>query len=233
MSKIAVVIGAGPGLGGSLAKKFAQEGMKVACVRRDADKAKEAAASIGEHAVAFPADASNADEVEKLFKAIDSKWKDAKLDLVVFNAGTFAPGGLLETAPEEFERCWRVGAFAGFLVAQQALKRFVEKGSGTLIFTGATASLRGGARFQNLASPKFALRSLAQSIAREFGPKGIHCAHVIVDGQINIPGRDHGDREEDTMLAPDEMANTYWNLYQQHKTTWTQELDLRPYCEKF
>ena len=149
MSKIAVVIGAGPGLGGSLAKKFAQEGMKVACVRRDADKAKEAAASIGEHAVAFPADASNADEVEKLFKAIDSKWKDAKLDLVVFNAGTFAPGGLLETAPEEFERCWRVGAFAGFLVAQQALKRFVEKGSGTLIFTGATASLRGGARFQN------------------------------------------------------------------------------------
>merc|ERR1712072_1093667 len=116
--------------------------MKVACVRRDADKAKEVAASIGENAAAFPADAGSANEVEKLFKAIDDKWKDAKLNLVVFNAGTYEPGGILETAPKDFERCWRVGAFSGFLVAQQALKRFVENGRGTLIFTGATASLR-------------------------------------------------------------------------------------------
>jgi NAD(P)-dependent dehydrogenase (short-subunit alcohol dehydrogenase family) len=156
------------------------------------------------------------------------------LECVVFNAGAFLPGSILDIAPSDFERCWRVGAFAGFLTGQAAALRMVARESGTILFTGATASLRGGANFANLASPKFALRALAQSMARELGPRGIHVAHVIIDGHIGGPaGSDDGGRLPDSRLAPDAIAAVYLDLHRQHRSAWSQEIDLRPWAERF
>jgi NAD(P)-dependent dehydrogenase (short-subunit alcohol dehydrogenase family) len=156
------------------------------------------------------------------------------LACAVFNAGAFRPGSILDIAPDDFEHCWRVGAFAGFLIGQAAARRMVARGSGMILFTGATASLRGGAKFANLASPKFALRALAQSMARELGPRGIHVAHVIIDGQIGgTAGNDDGGSLPDSWLAPDAIAEAYFDLHRQHRSAWSQEIDLRPWVERF
>jgi NAD(P)-dependent dehydrogenase (short-subunit alcohol dehydrogenase family) len=156
-------------------------------------------------------------------------------EVFVHNAGAFQMGSVLDVSPEQFEACWRANCLGAFLGAQQVLPAMLKNGQGTIVFTGATASLRGSARFSCLAVGKFGLRALAQSIAREFGPQGIHVAHVIIDGQINTP-RVRGinpDREEHTMLSPESIAETYWQLHSQDPTTWTLELDLRPSVEKF
>jgi NAD(P)-dependent dehydrogenase (short-subunit alcohol dehydrogenase family) len=149
------------------------------------------------------------------------------LACAIFNAGAYRRGSILDIAPEDFEHCWRVGAFAGFLIGQAAARRMVARGSGTILFTGATASLRGGANFANLASPKFALRAVAQSMARELGPRGIHVAHVIIDGQIG------GATDDASRLAPDAIAEAYFDLHRQHRSAWSQEIDLRPSVERF
>jgi NAD(P)-dependent dehydrogenase (short-subunit alcohol dehydrogenase family) len=154
---------------------------------------------------------------------------------VVFNAGVFEPGSILSIAPGDFERCWRVGCLGGFLVGQAAAKRMAAKGAGTILFTGATASLRGSAGFANLAVPKFGLRAVAQSMARELGPRGIHVAHIIIDGQI-LSERNRSFEDErgpDSLLRPEAIAENYWNVLQQSRSAWTHELDLRPWSEKF
>jgi NAD(P)-dependent dehydrogenase (short-subunit alcohol dehydrogenase family) len=157
---------------------------------------------------------------------------------VVYNAGAFVRKGVLDTSAEEFERCWRVGCLGGFLVGREAARAMLTRNAehkGTIIFTGATASLRGGALFQNLAVGKFGLRALAQSMARELQPQGIHVAHVVIDGQIEgeRPGYGAAQRGKDAVLAPAAIAETYYQLHLQPRSAWSHEVDLRPYVEKF
>jgi NAD(P)-dependent dehydrogenase (short-subunit alcohol dehydrogenase family) len=230
--EVAVVAGAGPGLGLALAQRFVQAGMRVALLARNAGRLGELAASIGANARPFSCDLGDPDEVARTFDRIDRELGSPRC--VVFNAGTYRPGAVLDIAPQDFADCWKIGCFAGLLVAQQAGRRMVDRGSGTILFTGATASLRGSARFVNLASPKFGLRALAQSLARELGPRGVHVAHVIIDGQIRAPGRAPVDSSvSDSQLEPAAIAEAYWQLHTQPRSAWTLELDLRPWVERF
>lgn len=231
--EIAVIVGAGPGLGSALARRFAEAGMRVALARRRIGDLHDLAKEISGQA--YTCDAGDKQSVAALFASVE---RDLGLpSLVVYNAGNYVPGGILEIDPEDFEGCWRIGCLGGFLVGQAAARQMVEAGRGSIIFTGATAALRGGARFANLAVPKFGLRALAQSMARELGPRGIHVAHVVIDGQIESEARggrySAAERGEDALLAPQAIAETYYQLHRQHRSAWTQELDLRPWVEKF
>lgn len=227
-----LVAGVGPGLGIALATRFARNGYRVAMLARSRDRLAAMAAQAPDRLVAMPCDVTDPAEVNAAFEEAEQRL--GPLVCAVFNAGTFRPGSVLDIAPDDFEHCWRVGAFAGFLIGQAAARRMVARGSGTILFTGATASLRGGANFANLASPKFALRALAQSMARELGPRGIHVAHVIIDGHIGgTAGSDDGGRLADSRLAPDAIAEAYLNLHRQHRSAWSQEIDLRPWVERF
>ena len=156
-------------------------------------------------------------------------------EVFVYNAGAFQMGGILDLSPEKFDECFKANCAGAFYAAQQVLPAMVEAGRGTVLLTGATAAMRGGARFSALAVGKFGLRALAQSMAREFGPQGLHVAHVVVDGQIDTPRvREMSPgREDHTMLSPDAIAETYWQLHSQDRTAWTLELDLRPAVESF
>ncbi len=232
----ALIVGAGPGLGAALGRRFAGEGMRVALAARNAGSVEGLAADLGANGgegLAYACDASDETQVEALFERVIGEI--AVPDVVMFNAGAFVRKGILETEAEEFERCWRIGCLGGFLVGRAAARAMIARGRGSILFTGATASLRGGANFHNLAVPKFGLRALAQSMARELGPQGLHVAHVIIDGQI-LSER-HADlareRPEDGLLAPDAIAEAYLYLHRQHRSAWTQELDLRPWTEKF
>lgn len=232
--KTAVVVGVGPGLGLSLVRKFAAEGLMVAAVARTASEMEEL--SEGDHADrirAYDCDATDEKAMKDLFARLDDEMPP--IVLTAFNAGTFQRGKVEDISVEDYERCWRVGALGGFITGKLAAKRMKAHGEGTILFTGATAAMRGGAGFANLSGPKFALRSLAQSMARELGPENIHVAHVVIDGQI-LSDRyaDEADqRGPDALLNPDEIAKTYWHLHTQHRSAWTQELDLRPWSEKF
>jgi len=232
MKAAAVVVGVGPGLGASLARRFARGGMEVvACAR---DPAKVGALLGSEPAIRLEAcDATKKAEVARVFGKVEQDFGAPAL--VAFNAGAYERGGILDILPEDFERCWRVGCFGGFLVGQAAARLMVPKGAGTILFTGATASLRGGAGFANLAVPKFGLRALAQSMARELDPKGIHVAHVVIDGQIASEARRDmaAQRGPSSLLSPDAIAETYWQLHMQPRDAWTHEQDLRPWVEKF
>lgn len=234
MSKnIAVVVGVGPGLGSALVRKSVQVGMSVVAAARHASSLIDLKAGPdGDKVHLVDCDVTSVDDVSKLFGVVRDL---GGLELAVFNAGAFERGHVIETDPEDFERCWRIGCLGGFLVGQQAAKRMAEQGSGTIIFTGATASLRGGAGFVNLAAPKFALRAVAQSMARELGPKGVHVAHVIIDGQIRSDRYEHllEERGPDSLLEPDQIAEAYLSLHHQHPSAWTFELDLRPWTERF
>jgi NAD(P)-dependent dehydrogenase (short-subunit alcohol dehydrogenase family) len=230
---VAVVAGAGPGLGRALAQRFVQGGLRVALLARDPRKLNTLAASIGPNAVPIACDLTEPDAVGAAFAQVDREL--GSLQCVIFNAGAFRRGGILEIAAQDFLDCWKIGCFAGFLVGQQAARRMVDRAGGSILFTGATASLRGSARFANLASPKFALRALAQSMARELGPRGVHVAHVVIDGQIRAPGAEEPDasRAPDSKLEPAAIAESYWQLHQQPRSAWTLELDLRPWVERF
>ena len=189
-NETALVVGTGPGLGAALARRFARAGMNVAMAARNTDKLAGLVAEL--KARAYACDATDEHAVAKLFADVTRDFGTPRL--VVFNAGAFVRKGLLDTTAEEFERCWRTACFGGFLVGREAVRAMLDtktdnKHRGTVIFTGATASLRGGATFHNLAVGKFGLRALAQSMAREFQPKGIHVAHVIIDGQIRNDAR--------------------------------------------
>ena len=227
--EIAVVVGVGPGLGAALTARFAQAGMQVIAAARDPTKLKPESARIRLQAC----DATKPADVAALFATVAGEIGTPSL--VVFNAGTYEPGGILEITPDSFERCWRVGCYGGFLVGQAAARLMTTSGAGTIVFTGATASLRGGAGFANLAVPKFGLRALAQSMARELGPKGIHVAHVIIDGQIEAERnrRLRDERGPASYLPPSAIAESYYQLHMQPRGAWTHELDLRPWVEKF
>ncbi len=224
----AVVVGVGPGLGWALVRRFADAGMGVAMAARRDEKLKRLLAAEPRDGVRpYACDATDAAAVDALFERVRADLGEP--DLVVFNAGTFEPGGVLDIASADFERCWRVGCLGGFHVGRAAARGMVAQGGargGTIIFTGATAALRGSANFANLAVPKFGLRALAQSMARELGPRGVHVAHVVIDGQI-------GTADDDSRLAPAAIAEAYYQLHRQHRSAWTQELDLRPWREKF
>ncbi len=228
---VAVVVGVGPGLGSALARRFAAAGFAVAVARRQIAESVGLAEEIGGRV--YACDATEQDSVESMFATIDRELGDPQV--VVYNAGAYKPGGILEIEAADFERCWRIGCLGGFHVGQAAAKRMVEAGAGTIIFTGATASLRGSAKFANLAVPKFGLRALAQSMARDLGPRGVHVAHTIIDGQIagERAGYRAGERGEDAVLAPDAIAEAYYQLHAQPRSAWTQELDLRPCMETF
>lgn len=181
---------------------------------------------------AYACDVTREQDVDAVFEQSEGEIGCAAL--VVYNAGIYRPGKVLDTSTEDFEHCWRVGCLGGFLVARAAARSMVGRGGGTLIFTGATASLRGGAGFANLAVGKFGLRALAQSMARELGPCGVHVAHVIVDGRIAAAGTpETGSGAPDSRLDPAAIAASYLALHRQQRSAWTQELDLRPWVERF
>jgi NAD(P)-dependent dehydrogenase (short-subunit alcohol dehydrogenase family) len=195
--------------------------------------AREEVEEAGGEALTVQTDATDPASVAGAFERVRGELDDP--EVFVYNAGAFRMGGILEVSPEDFDLCFRANCAGAFYAAQQVLPAMVERGRGTVLLTGATASLRGSARFAALAVGKFGLRALAQSMAREFGPRGVHVAHVVIDGQIDTP-RVRGmspDREEHTMLSPDAIAETYWNLHSQDRTAWTLELDLRPAVERF
>lgn len=230
----AIVVGVGPGLGCALAKRFAAEDMSVGAVARDEAKLNTLISSRPSLDVRpYAADVSKAEDVVRVFEGVERDL--GQPDLVVFNAGAYQRGAVLDIDPADFESCWRIGCYAGFLVGQAAARHMVARGHGTIIFTGATAALRGSAGFANLAVPKFGLRALAQVMARELGPRGVHVAFVVIDGQIESDRYRHltEERGEDSLLAPEAIADTYLQLHRQPRSAWSHEIDLRPWVEKF
>ncbi len=233
---VAAILGVGPGLGAAIARRFSREGFAVGLMARRKESlsgVREEVEGTGGTALAVEADATDAASVAAAFDRVRNKLGDP--GVFVYNASAFQMGSIMELTPEQFDDCFRANCSGAFYGAQQVLPAMVEEGRGTIILTGATASLRGSANFAALAAGKFGLRALAQSTAREFGPRGVHVAHVIIDGQIDTPRvREMSpDREEHTMLSPDAIAETYWRLYSQDPTAWTLELDLRPSVERF
>jgi NAD(P)-dependent dehydrogenase (short-subunit alcohol dehydrogenase family) len=234
--RVAAVLGVGPGLGASVAHRFAREGFAVALMARSKQSvagSREEIEGDGGTALPVPTDATDPASIASAFETIRADLDDP--EVFVYNAGAFELGGILEIEPERFDECFRANCAGAFYAAREVLPAMVERGRGTILLTGATAALRGSARFSALAVGKFGLRALAQSMAREFGPQGVHVAHVIIDGQINTP-RVRGmypDREEHTVLSSDAIAETYWQLHSQDPTAWTLELDLRPSVERF
>ena len=222
--KVAVVVGAGPGLGAAAARRFAASGMTAVLVSRSADRLKDLAGTI-DGAVAYPCDATDEAAVEKLFADVESQ--HGPVEVLVYNpGGGFGRTPVVEQTAERFRTVWEFTALGGFLCSREAAKRMQGRGHGTIIVTGATASLRGGKGFAAFASGKFALRALAQSMARELGPDGIHVVHINIDGLI-------GQSDDGSKLDPDDIAETYYGLYKQSKSNWTQELDIRPWTENF
>jgi NAD(P)-dependent dehydrogenase (short-subunit alcohol dehydrogenase family) len=235
-ARVVAVVGVGPGLGRSLAVRFARGGLDVALLARREESSAPVRAEVealGRKARAYACDAADEGSVRGTFARVREDL--GAPDVLLYNAGAFTMGGILELTAADFERAWRANCLGGLLTAQAVLPAMLERGRGTLLFSGATASLRGGARFAGLAVGKFGLRALAQSMARELGPKGIHVAHVVIDGQIDTPRARamFAGRDVKTMLAPDAIAETYWGLFAQDPTTWSQEIDLRPSVEKF
>jgi len=233
--RVAVVLGVGPGLGAAVARRFAGEGFGVALMAR-----KESVADVREEieggggtALSVSADATDPDSVARAFERVRGELGDP--EVFVYNAGAFQMGGILDLSPEQFDDCFRANCAGAFYAAQQVLPAMIGAGRGTVLLTGASAALRGKANFSALAVGKFSLRALAQSMAREFGPQGVHVSHVIVDGQINTPRMREmsPDREDHTLLSPEAIAETYWQLHSQDRTAWTLELDLRPAVESF
>jgi NAD(P)-dependent dehydrogenase (short-subunit alcohol dehydrogenase family) len=242
-AKKAIVVGVGPeaGLGGALCKRLAHEGLHVFVAGRTREKVEKVAVSIrsaGGRASPVPVDTTIEKEVVALFDRAE-KEGEGRLDLVVYNAGNAAMGELHDMEADYFEYVWRVGCFGGFLVGREAVRRMLPGGRGTVIFTGATASLRGKAATTAFAAAKAGLRSLAQSMARAYGPRGIHVAHVVVDGGIAGDKIIQGIPQfaqamgEDGLVSLEGLADAYWFLHNQPRAAWTHELDLRTFKEPF
>ncbi|WP_343548811.1 SDR family oxidoreductase [Ralstonia sp.] len=239
-NKAALVIGAGDATGGAIARRFAREGY-IACVtRRSADKLQplvEAIRAEGGQAQGFASDARKEDDVVKL---VDDIERDVgPIEVMVFNIGANVPSSILEETARKYFKIWEMACFSGFLAGREVARRMVTRGRGTILFTGATAGMRGAANFAAFAGAKHALRALAQSMARELGPKGIHVAHVVVDGAIdtafirdNFPER-YALKDQDGILNPEHIAENYWYLHTQPRDAWTHELDLRPWIERW
>jgi NAD(P)-dependent dehydrogenase (short-subunit alcohol dehydrogenase family) len=227
MPEFALIVGAGSGLSASLARACTKAGMKVGLAARDIAKLEPLAREAG--AKAWACDAALPDQVANLFAAAEAAFGPP--DLVVFNAGYRTRGPLVELDAEEVRRTLIVSAFGGFLVGQAAAKSMLKQGHGTILFTGASASVKGYAKSAPFAMAKFALRGLAQSMARELQPQNIHVAHVVIDGGIASPERPA--RGPDAMLEPDAIAQSYLHLHRQHRSAWSWEIELRPWVENF
>jgi NAD(P)-dependent dehydrogenase (short-subunit alcohol dehydrogenase family) len=230
MAEQAVIVGAGSGLSAALARKCAAEGMSVFLAARDTQKLAGLVRETGATAVAC--DATKVEDVEKLFAAVDAA--GGSLDLVVYNASGRARGPIVDLDPAAVEQAVKVTAFGGFLVAQQAAKRMVKQGRGTILLTGASAGVKGYPRSSSFAMGKFALRGLAQSLARELQPRNIHVGHIVIDGGIlkdNDPRAN--EKGPDALLDPDAIADTYLQLHRQPRNAWAWEIELRPWVETF
>lgn len=229
MAKSALIIGAGDGLSASVARSLAREGARVGLAARRPEKL--AALKDEIDAVTFACDAAEAEQVARLFAEADEHL--GPLGVVLYNPSYRARGPLVELDPAEVEKALMVTAYGGFLVAQAAAKRMLERGSGAIFFTGASASVKGYVNSAPFAMGKFALRGLAQSIARELAPKNIHVAHFVIDGAIRNPGRTEPADRSDSMLDPDAIAETYLSILKQPRSAWTWEVELRPWVERF
>jgi len=241
---VVLVIGAGDATGGAIARRFAREGLLACVTRRNADKLEPLLAQIradGGVAHGFGSDARQEDEVVSLVEHIESTI--GAIEVLVFNIGANAPSSILQETARRYTKIWEMACLAGFLNGREVARRMVARGEaghkGTIIFTGATASLRGSAQFAAFAGAKHALRALAQSMARELGPMGVHVAHVVIDGAIdtafirdNFPRR-YALKDRDGILNPVHIADQYWMLHRQPRDAWTHELDLRPWIEAF
>lgn len=239
-SRCAVVVGAGTGTGAEVAKLLAREGFPVALARRTEAALRPLVADIeaaGGHAIAVGADASSESEIAGLFDQAEARFGPPKI--VVFNAAGFVMGSVLELDARPFEDMWRASSFGGFVVGREAARRMVPHGEGTILFTGATAAIKASANFAAFAAGKHGLRAVAQSMAKELGPKGIHVAHLIIDGIIDVP-RVHEQmpdmataKGEDGLIDPTNIAATMLWLHRQPRNAWTFELDLRPFKESW
>lgn len=227
--KNVLIVGAGAGLSASLARKFSARGATVDLAARNAGKLAELAAETG--AVAHMCDASQTEQVNALFEALDAA--DRTPDLVVYNASARTRGPLEELEPDAVLNAITVSAFAGFLVGQQAARRMTAAGHGTILFTGASASVKGYPQSAPFAMGKFALRGLAQSMARELHPKGVHVAHVVIDGAIKSATGTMDADSPDSLLDPDAIADSYLALADQHRSAWSWEIEIRPWVESF
>jgi NAD(P)-dependent dehydrogenase (short-subunit alcohol dehydrogenase family) len=244
MNRVALVIGAGDATGGAIARRFAREGFAACVTRRSLDKLQpllDRISADGGVAHGFASDARKEEEVVALIEQIESTI--GPIEVLVFNIGANAPSSILQETARKYFKIWEMACFGGFLNGREVAKRMVQRATPeraqTIIFTGATASLRGSANFAAFAGAKHALRALAQSMARELGPQGIHVAHVVVDGAIdtgfirdNFPER-YALKAQLGILNPDHIADQYWMLHSQQRDAWTHELDLRPWLEKF
>jgi len=237
---VALVIGAGDATGGAIARRFAKGGYTVCATRRSLDKLQpllEATRAEGGTAHGFASDARKEDDVAALVEQVETEI--GPIEVFVFNIGANVRTSILEETARRYYKIWEMACFAGFLNAREVARRMVTRGKGTMLFTGATASLRGSSGFAAFAGAKHALRALAQSLARELGPQGIHVAHTVIDGAIdtefirsNFPDR-YALKEQDGILNPEHIAESYWMLHMQPRDAWTHELDLRPWMEQF
>jgi NAD(P)-dependent dehydrogenase (short-subunit alcohol dehydrogenase family) len=227
--RLALIVGTGTGLSASLARLFARHNLQVALASRNPDRLAGLCAETG--AASFACEATEPEEVAGLFDAVVASLGEP--DVVVYNASARARGPIVSLVPEEVARAIAVSAYGGFLVAQQAARLMLPKASGAILFTGASASVKGYPQSSSFAMGKFALRGLAQSLARELSPQGIHVAHFVIDGGIRNPGRTEPADQPDSMLDPDAIAATYWHVLTQDRSAWTWEVELRPWVERF
>jgi NAD(P)-dependent dehydrogenase (short-subunit alcohol dehydrogenase family) len=225
----ALIVGTGPGLSASLARLFATNGLAVAVAARQTDKLAALAKETG--AAVLKCNAADAKDVAALFEAVEAR--NGAPDVVVYNASARVRGALVDLAPDDVKRAIEVSAFGAFLVSQQAARRMLPKGHGAIFLTGATAGVKGFALSATFAMGKFALRGLAQSMARELSPKGIHVAHFVIDGGIRSAARPVSADTPDSLLDPDAIAETYWATLQQHRSAWSWEIEVRPWVETF
>ncbi|KAI9226044.1 MAG: short-chain dehydrogenase/reductase SDR [Piptocephalis tieghemiana] len=233
-----IVLGTGPGLGAALVRQFSGQGHTVVAMARNKeylDSLCKEESKEGRRVIGIPCDASKPESIHHAFSQLPGS---LQLDCLVYNASApFRPSSILDISVEDMQAAFQSTCMGALIASQIALKRMVDQGRGTLLFTGATASIRGSVNMAALAVPKFGVRALAQSIAREFGPKGIHASHILVDGVIDTERvRSYfADKPipQGSLLSPSAMAEVYWQLYTQDRTVWTQELDVRPFVEKF
>jgi len=233
MSRTAVIAGVGPGLGASLARRFVAEGCRVGLFARSTDFLDDLATDLGEDALAVPTDVTDPAQVEAGFEAVRDAF--GPVDVLVNHASAASWKGLEDLSPAEFERAWRVSAYGPLLCSKEAAADMLSGDGGTILFTGATSAVRGRDGALGFSAAKFAARGMAESMARELGPAGIHVAHVVLDGQIDSPRAREATPERDpsSFLDPDAIAESYWHLVTQDRSSWTLELDLRPSVEEF
>ena len=231
--RVAIVPGVGPGLGAALVRKLAQEGCRVGMFARSPQFIGKLGAEFGPQTVAVPTDISDAKQVAAGFRKVREKL--GAVEILIQHASDSIGTGLLKTTPDEFERSWRVAVLGAFLCAREAVPEMLKRRTGTIIFTGATSSVRGRGGGVAFSSAKFAVRGLAQSLAVELWPKGIHVAHVIIDGIIDTPKvrKSYKLSAKEPLLKPKSIADSYWNLIQQDRSAWSLEIDLRPNKEAF